>query len=239
MENPFPKQLILGHRGSPRQALENTLRAFALALECGADGVELDIQRTRDGRAAVIHDSSLDRTMGMKGKLSRLHWGGVERLTGGRVPSLQQVLAWAAASGAWLNIEIKARGVEAAVVEDVLGMNLMDRVVISSFEPEVLRNVAKLEKCLRRFCLTTRWNPEAIKNVAATTAAGVSLHVDAATDAALEDLRKRGLAVFVWTVNDAGAVRRLLESGVAGIITDDPAMATVIRSRVLAARPVA
>jgi glycerophosphoryl diester phosphodiesterase len=239
MDNPFPRQLILGHRGIPRLALENTLRSFALALEAGADGVELDVQRTHDGQAAVIHDRTLDRTMGVKGELPRLQWGAIERLTGARLPSLQQVTAWAAAAGAWLNIEIKARQVEAAVVDRILGAGLADRVVISSFEPEILRRVGTIDGNLRRFFLTTRWDSRAVQDLELSTASGVCLRLDAATEAALSELRERHLPVIAWTVNEAAAVRRLLESGVAAIITDDPAMAAGVRSRVLAERPVA
>ncbi len=239
MENPFHGQLILGHRGSPLKALENTLHSFAMAVECGADGVELDVQRTRDGRAAVIHDETLDRTMGVKGRLARLHWGGIERLTGARVPSLQQVLAWAVASGAWLNVEIKSRGVESVVIDEIQVTGLSGRVVISSFDSEVIRNVAKLGPDLHRFLLTKRWDGGAIDQVSNSGASGICLQIDAATDATLEELRKRRLPVIAWTVNDAGAVRRLLEAGVAAIITDDPEMAAEVRSRLLADRPVA
>ena len=55
-----PRPLVLGHRGSPRRARENTLEAFALAREDGADGVELDVHRTRDGGLVVHHDADIE-----------------------------------------------------------------------------------------------------------------------------------------------------------------------------------
>ena len=66
MHNPFPRPLILGHRGAPYDAPENTLASFARALEQGADGVELDVRRARDGVPVIIHDETLDRTSGAR-----------------------------------------------------------------------------------------------------------------------------------------------------------------------------
>ena len=108
--NPFPRLLVLGHRGAPEAALENTLEAFATAMRQGADGVELDVRPASDGTPVVIHDDSLQRTFGVQGSVSSLSWPALQRLTGARLPSLQQVAAWAAASGAWLNVELKAPG---------------------------------------------------------------------------------------------------------------------------------
>src|SRR5687768_8195818 len=114
MHNPFPRPLILGHRGAPYDAPENTLASFARALEQGADGVELDVRRARDGVPVIIHDETLDRTSGARGRVADLDWPAIERLTTAGLPSLEQAAGWAAASGAWLNVEIKTPRVEAA-----------------------------------------------------------------------------------------------------------------------------
>src|SRR5690606_37488045 len=113
MTLPFPRALVLGHRGSPLRAPENSLRSFALALEAGADGVELDVQRSADGVPVVIHDPTLERTGHGEGPVAARTWEELSRLTGGGEPirSLRQAADWAAATGAWLNVEIKAREV--------------------------------------------------------------------------------------------------------------------------------
>lgn len=229
---PFPKQLILGHRGSPRVALENTLRSFAVARESGADGVELDVRRTRDGVPAVVHDNSLDRTMGVRGEIDELDWTAIERLTAARVPSLRQAAAWAAASGAWLNIEIKASGLEEAVVREIDAVGIRERVVVSSFDPSIVSRLGEIDRSVRRYLLTKRWDARAIETVRDVGAGGVCLRVDAASYPVLEDLRTRGLPVIVWTVNDATEIRRLLDAGVAGIISDDPGLAARVRDQV-------
>ena len=101
MPNPFPRLLILGHRGAPQEATENTLESFSLAVSQGADGVELDVRPAADGTPVVIHDDALDRTFSTQGKVAGLAWPALQRLTGARLPSLQQAAAWAASADAW------------------------------------------------------------------------------------------------------------------------------------------
>jgi glycerophosphoryl diester phosphodiesterase len=229
MSNLFPHPLILGHRGSPREATENTLRALSLALERGADGVELDVRRTSDGVPVVIHDATLDRTMPARGRVAALRWAGIERLTGALLPSFEQACAWAAASGAWLNAELKSAGVEEEVLRLLGEMELRERTILSSFDPGVLCRVRDLDPSFRRFLLTEVWDAQAARNLRSTGAGGVCLQVDAASAESLADLASRGLPVVVWTVNDPARIRELLHAEVAGIITDDPAAGARVR----------
>jgi glycerophosphoryl diester phosphodiesterase len=229
---PFPRQLVLGHRGSPREATENTLRSFALALRGGADGVELDVRPSLDGVPVVIHDDSLRRTMAVGGRVSRLHWPAIERVTQGATPSLAQAVAWAAATGAWLNVEIKAPGVEHSVLDLIVKTGVESRVVISSFHVSVVQRVGTLDPGIARYLLAERWDADATRAVERAGAAGVCLRLDAADDSTLDDLRRRNLPVIAWTVNDSDEVRRLLLRGVAAIISDLPAMAAGIRDEI-------
>lgn len=224
MTNPFPHQLVLGHRGAPREAIENTLRSFDLALRHGADGVELDVQRTRDAVPVVIHDDSLERTMGVPGRVGELDWPAVARLTRAMVPSFDQVAAWAAASGAWLNVELKAAGVEQDVLAILDKADLLERVIVSSFSASIVKRVGELNADVHRFFLTERWDGAAEVKFIESGARGVCLRVDAADESTLDRLMGLELPVIVWTVNEPSTARLLLSAGIAGIITDDPAM---------------
>lgn len=221
--------LILGHRGSPLRATENTLRSLALALEEGADGVEVDIHRTLDGDGAVIHDETLDRTMGLSGVVAKLSMPAITRMTNGRVPSLDQVTAWAAASDAWLNVELKSAGVERRLANRIRQTDLIDRVIVSSFDPRILNAVRSADPEIRRFLLTERWDEEAMRRFGSCGAVGVCLGLAEATEANLQKLRERDVPTIVWTVNAPEEIRRLLTAEVAGIITDDPGTAVRIR----------
>jgi glycerophosphoryl diester phosphodiesterase len=222
MSNPFPHLLILGHRGAPAEALENTLRAFELALRRGADGVELDVRPAEDGTPVVIHDDGLERTFGMSGLVSELSWPALQRLTGARLPSFEQAAAWAAASGAWLNVELKAEGVEAEVIRILRGHGLMSRAFLSSFDEAIVARVGEVAPDALRFFLTETWDDAAHDRLNRSGAAGVCLRVDAATPLALEVLRHEGLPVVVWTVDDVTRIGHLLAAGVAAIITNHP-----------------
>lgn len=187
------------------------------------------MRRSRDGTPIVIHDDALDRTMGVAGVVSKLRWPAIQRLAGARVPSLEQVVAWAAASGAWLNIELKSGGVEEEVLRLVTAAGVNGRTIISSFNPVPVRRTGELDGAIRRYFLTERWNVEARAGLDEATAHGVCLHVDAASSGTLRELSDNGLPVIVWTVNEPETMRRLFEEGVAAVITDLPEVAVRIR----------
>lgn len=231
--NPFPRPLVLGHRGAPREKRENTLRSFARALEHGADGVELDVRRSHDRVAVVVHDDTLSRVFNVAGRVPDLPWPAIERLTSAELPSFEQVTAWAAASGAWLNVELKDAGVEDEAIRLIAERKLKERVVISSFDAAIVQKVGELDPSVRRFFLTKRWDRPALDALNRAGATGVCLHVDAASAAILEELDTLGLPVIAWTVNRPSRVRQLLRAGVAGIISDDPAMAAAERAAFL------
>lgn len=219
--------LILGHRGAPLVAPENTIAGFALALEVGADGVELDVQLSADGVPVVIHDETLQRTTGVTGRVADLSWRRISRIRAGGepVPSLEQAAAWAAATGAWLNVEIKAAGAAGPTVAVLEDAGLAERVIVSSFHASVVEEVGRLNADLVRYLLLESWGSSSLMAVEACGAGGVCLRVDAASEAALAELDAAGLPVVVWTVDDPWRLAELIRSGVRAIITNRPELA--------------
>jgi glycerophosphoryl diester phosphodiesterase len=227
---PF-RPLLLGHRGASADAPENTLRAFRLALEQGADGIEFDVQPGADGVPVVIHDDSVDRTTDGRGRVRQLPWSELARLDAGggeRIPRLDEVAAWAAATGAWLNLELKAAGAEAASLAILQRAGVADRTIVSSFDLAALEEVRRLDRRVCRFFLTERWDAAARDAVAACGARGVCLEVRAATPAALRELAEAALPVIVWTVDDPARIGELLAARVAGLISNVPARAVTV-----------
>ncbi|HYJ79105.1 MAG TPA: glycerophosphodiester phosphodiesterase family protein, partial [Longimicrobiaceae bacterium] len=233
----FPaRPLILGHRGAPRQAPENTLAAFRLALEQGADGVELDVQPSGDGVAVVIHDDTLQRTTDAAGAIPMLPWERIAaaRARGEPVPRLEEAARWAAETGAWLNVEIKSSGAEAAALVAVREAGIMERAFFSSFLPEVVAEVGRLDPEATRCFLTERWNDQVRATAARLEVHGVCLKDRIATAAVLAELRAKGLAVVVWTVDDARRIAALLRAGVQAVITNQPAVGAGVRREIFA-----
>lgn len=138
---------IWGHRGAPAYAPENTLPSFELALEHGVDGVEFDVQRSADGVLVVVHDESISRTSNGVGRVPDLTYEELRRcdfsngfvgFRNTRIPTLRETLELLGSAGVRINIELKNGvqpypGMELEVLELVQEMELLDRVVISSF----------------------------------------------------------------------------------------------------------
>jgi glycerophosphoryl diester phosphodiesterase len=227
----LPPGLILGHRGASAEAPENTMGAFRLALEQGADGIEFDVQPSGDGVPVVIHDDTVERTTDGRGVVGALPWSSLAGLDAGggeRIPRLAEVVRWAAQTGAWLNVELKAPGVEAASLRLVREAGVLERTLFSSFDPGVVEEVGRFDPGARRFLLTERWDAEFGRLADRVGAQGICLEDGAATPAALHALAERGLPVVVWTVDDPLRVEMLLRAGVAAVISNVPARAVAV-----------
>ena len=156
---PRSQPLIIAHRGSSAHAPENTLAAFQLAAEQGADAIELDVDLTRDGHAIIMHDATIDRTTDGSGAVNALTLEEIRRVDAGawksaafkgeRVPLLAEVFA-AVGQRVLINVEVKStslrsNGVEAKVAALVQQHDLFERVIISSFNPFALRRIKQIE----------------------------------------------------------------------------------------------
>jgi glycerophosphoryl diester phosphodiesterase len=232
---PGERPLVLGHRGARRDAPENTLDAFELAREQGADGVELDVRFDGDGRVVVLHDPDLKRVTRERDarsvealtsrELDRVDLGG-----GARVPELSAVLAWAAPHSLLVNVELKhdvrrRRDLVRRVARLVRqAPDAAERVILSCFHPGI---VLALSRRLPEFAVA--WLVHAGQRFA-RGARGFRLlgaravhpeHV-LATPARVRRWQRGGAVVNAWTVNDAAEARRLAALGVDGLISDAP-----------------
>lgn len=208
------------------------MRAFRLALEEGADGVELDVQPSADGVPVILHDDTLDRTTDRSGDVSLLTWEQIAeaRSEGEPVPRLEEVVAWAAETGAFLNVELKRPGAEAAAVEVIARAGLRERTVFSSFLAASVAEVRRLDPAATCYFLSDGRAGVAMAAARELGAAGVCLGARRATPAALAEFRRAGLQVIVWTVDRPYRIRGLLREGVRGVITNVPALAVQVRA---------
>ena len=247
------RPLVIGHRGFSAFAPENTLPSFNLALEAGADLVELDYRQSADGQLLVIHDPELDRTTN-----ARLRWGGEHikfedktaweirnldagswfdpRFAGTRVPLLSEALDLIQTRGVTL-LERKSGDVE-SIVSLLESKRLIGRVVVQSFDWNFLRALHDRapEQTLAALGplgglpgakrapgvfgqLTGRW----LKALRAT-GAGVVVWNKQVSKTAVRQAHHQGLKVWVYTINRPELANRLLDIGVDGIITNNPAL---------------
>jgi len=223
---------ILGHRGSPRRARENTVEAFALARDDGADGVELDVHRSADGELVVHHDAELPGL----GVLAEHPFGTIRELHPW-VPTLTEVLE--VCGGLLVNIEIKnspddadfdpAESVADAVVARLRARGRRDRVLVSSFHlPSIARVRTLAPEIATGYLMVMKPSPqEAIDRALADGHRAIhpffGVLADQGAATVVEAAHTVGVAVNTWTVNDPEEARRLAAAGVDAIITDVPA----------------
>jgi len=231
--------LIYAHRGASGDAPGNSLAAFRLAREQGADGVELDVRRTRDGHIVVVHDREVTLGSGRRAKVSKLTLAELRTVDlggGERIPTLDQVFD-VLGPAMRVNIEIKAesprtRGLEKEVVRIVRARGAAGRVIFSSFNPISIRRVNRLAPEITNGILVV---PGLVGALARRIARADAIHPDqrmvSATD--MTRWREHGYQeVNTWTVNDPVRVSKLARLGVSGIITDFPARARRALARV-------
>jgi glycerophosphoryl diester phosphodiesterase len=237
---------IVAHRGASYDAPENTVAAMKLAWEQGADAIECDVYLSADGQVPVIHDPTTRRTAGVDRKvveqtmaeLSALDVGRwkSEQWAGERLPTLQQVLA-TVPRGKRIYIEVKCGPEIVPELQRVLESAPLQRnqIVIISFKEEVIATVKRVMPWARAYWLfafkqdeqTGQWNEShegLMVRINATGADGADLQANEMVDERLSAmLRKAGLELHVWTVNDPAVARRMIEVGARSITTDRPA----------------
>jgi glycerophosphoryl diester phosphodiesterase len=226
--------MIVGHRGSPRRARENTLEAFALAREDGADGVELDVHRTRDGELLVHHDADIEDF----GVIAE-HDAAAVRGAFGWIPSLAAVLD--ECRRLLVNIEIKNspkdadfdpdESVATLVVDLLASRGGEDRVLVSSFHLPSIDRVHTLRPEIPTGYLMVM-SPGPVDALGAAVVGGHrAIHpffrvlADQGAATVVEQAHALEIAVNTWTVNEPDEIVRLAAAGVDAIITDVPAVA--------------
>ena len=204
------RPLLLGHRGARREAPENTIEAFDLCLRHRCDGFEFDVRLCADKQAVICHDAKLGRREIARSSFKELN-----------APSLEDVLA-RFASRAFLDIELKVRGLEAATVELLRTHAPRRGYFISSFLPEVVEELHRFDASLKLGLICS--SRAQLAGWTSVPVQAVFLERGLCTAAVVDALHRADKQVFVWTVNRAAEMRCYAELGVDGIISDDTAL---------------
>lgn len=222
--------LVIAHRGASAYRPENTLPAYALAVEMRADMIEIDLHRTRDGAIVVTHDEAL-AGIGGRGEVAHATLAEIRRLDAGsgeRVPTLDEVLDRFGDRIAF-NLEIKRgsdaeyQGLEAEALEAVEKRGLLARTLFSSFYDPVLARLRALSARARIGLLISRRHPVAIlERARALRAEAINPEDSVATPELVAAAHRAGLDVHVFTVDAEEALRRFVGLGVDGIFTNVP-----------------
>lgn len=224
--------LNIAHRGASKHAPEHSVRAYELALSQGAQVLELDLRSTRDEELVVFHDSTLERTLGLKGKLRELSWLELSALAGARAPlRLQGVLQ--RFPGVYLNLELKDEELEPArVLARLLRQRgAEDHVLVASAHHEALMafREASAGRVATSASVREVFQFYACYKLGRTCAAPyVALQLPRMSWLGLDEpafirhAQAQGLSVHFWTIDRPESMQALITAGADGIMTNHP-----------------
>lgn len=232
---------IMAHRGASADAPENTLAAFQLAIDQGADWIELDVQESADGEVIVMHDSDFMKQAhnplkvwdAERAPLDALDIGSWfdEQFSTERVPRLAEVLEMCR-DKVGVNIELKYYGhdqqLEQSVVEVVEAANMSDQVMVMSLKKQGVQKAKSLRPDWKCGLLLSVYAGD----LNSLDVDFLAINGKFASRSFVRQAHEAGKEVYVWTINDAATMSQMLNRGVDGLLTDRPELA----KRVLAER---
>jgi glycerophosphoryl diester phosphodiesterase len=237
---------VIAHRGYSAKFPENTMKAFREAENANADGIELDVQLSKDGEVVVIHDEKLNRTTNGRGYVKDFTLEELKKIDAGilfpeltekqTIPTLKEVLTWLSTNSLTCNIELKNgvfryEGMEEKVIQLVREYHLSERIVLSSFNHYSIvfcyRHAPEIEIApLLSEGLYMPW-----VYAASIQAKGYHPHYLAAPNEVIAPSLESGIAVRPYTVNKEDEMERLFEIGCSAFITDYPTKAIELRKK--------
>ena len=223
--------LVIAHRGASNQAPENTLSAFQLAIDVGADFIEMDIRMSSDDSLMVIHDATVDATTDGTGLVSSKTFAELRSLDAGswfspafigeQIPTLYEALSLAKTHGVKACVELKQSGIHPQALGVIQDLNMVEDVIVFSFDFSELQTIKMMLPSIKVCFLDNSISQTEITNLAGINGEYVGCG-DIPTIEEVEFGRNLNVEFFAWTVNDPDDMQKLMSKGVAGIITDDP-----------------
>ena len=226
---PSKNTLVIGHRGAKGHLAENTLPSIDKAMYLGVDGVEIDIFRCASGELVVFHDQTLEKLTNATGYIEQLDLDSIRKievLGGFTIPTLEEVLNLIDGQVS-LNIELKGSQT-ALLIDSLLKTFFMheawspEKILISSFNWDELKVFYNINKEVPIAVLTEDDPIDAIPVAQSLKAKAINPNFKSLTKENVDKIKKVGIQIFPWTVNQPDDISRMIDLGVDGIITDFP-----------------
>ena len=224
---------LVAHRGDPVRAPENTMASWESAAARGAGTIEVDLRRTADGEWIVIHDSTLRRTAGTKGRVSRKRWRLLSRLDVGswfsarfekeRIPSLKEALAFCKRKKLSLFLDLKVARHEKEILRVVRTSGWSDHVLIGAGTAPSLRRWRALDGKIPLYWVTGfrgKATSRRLRRACRLKVTGLAMYKKRLTKQTVERIHDAGLKIYVWTAVTASELRKFSCYGVDGIMSE-------------------
>jgi glycerophosphoryl diester phosphodiesterase len=231
---------IYAHRGASKYAPENTMPAFELAYNMKADGIETDIQLTKDGIPVLIHDEKVRRTTGGKGLVMDYTVKEIKKLDAGRwfsdefkgtpIVTLEEFLQWIKPKPLLLNLELKNniidyKQLEQKVYDLVKAYGLLERTVFSSFNPKSMERMHNIDPTVQTAFLTSKRIRRLFHFVQTIGASSIHAKYRILDPHLIGECKKHGIDLRIYTVNRLNQMIKCFALDVTGIFTDVPDIA--------------
>jgi len=213
--------LKVGHRGARGYETENTLASFQKAIKLGANAIELDVRATADGVPVVLHDEDLKRVFGIETALNTCDLKTLQNITNGKIPSLQEALAFIGTKVQKIIIELKETGIEQEVLNIIISLKMQKKVIIASFHEEAVKAVRMLDSTIETGLIYARHKNPVAAALELKAQYLIALYKLTHTKN-IESAHKHGLKIIVWTINTKEEAKDFKAKGVDGIASDMP-----------------
>lgn len=222
---------VIGHRGAAGLAPENTFAGFDLALELGVDGIETDVQKTKDGELVLFHDHLLDKTTNGTGVLQEMPWQELRRLDAGswfdgryageRIPLLIEALERYGAR-TYFDLEIKQLGIEDEVLRIVEQLNLLARITFTSQDFSAICSLKEKNPLARVGYLTADCSAENLQRVVQAKMQEFCPRAEKVTKHLVNQWHSLGLFIRACGVKNTEMMKNAIHAGVDGMTFDFP-----------------
>ena len=219
------------HRGASEYAPENTLSSFFLGLMQGANGIETDVQRTKDGHLVLFHDDTVDRVTDGKGKLADYTLEELKNLkvygnntTGfyDRVVTFREFLEKFACYDITFAIELKGPGVEEDSLNLIKEFGILNKTVFTSFQFDYIAKIKELDKTARVGWLTTDVDDSATEKLLSIGGEEMCPMAEKVNPELMKKWRDAGLGVRAWGVTSVALMKKMCEMEVDGMTVNFP-----------------
>lgn len=219
------------HRGASEYAPENTLSSFYLGMLQGANGIETDVQRTKDGVLVLFHDDTLDRVSTGNGRLADHTFDELRELkiygnntTGfyDRIVTLREFLERFAQYDINLAIELKGEGVEEETLSMIKEFGIMDKTTFTSFNFEYIKKIKEIDINARVGWLTRNPGDEEIERLLGISGEEMAPKAEYITEDMISKLRGLGFGVRAWGVSDVSIMKKMCKLKVDGMTVNFP-----------------
>ena len=216
------------HRGASHYCPENTMMAFYMGMQMGANGIETDVRRTRDGVLVLFHDEALTRVTGDEGSVADHTYEELQKLLvkkgdlHDKIPTLEDFLTHFAYRDITFAIELKADGIEKEVADLIHRYGIAKKTVVTAFELHRLENIKAYAPTLRVGYLTEAVDDALVDKLVVMEAAEICPHGQDVTPENVAKWHARGLSVRAWGIADEEIMKKVYDAGADGMTVNFP-----------------